>query len=458
MRILFVSSEVAPFSKTGGLADVVASLPKALVELGLDVTIISPWYSTLKGEPEKTFMVEVPALAESSSTALASIAPTNHHVVIGESVLNGVRHWFVRLPDFARERFYGYADDVERFVHFCQVASKLAENLAPDVVHLNDWHSGYVAPMLRFQTQLKTRVVYTIHNLEFMGRWNPRDILRLTNLPFETFTHAGMEFFGDASAAKAGMVYSHAINTVSKTYAKEIQTPEFGCGLDGLLRARGVTGILNGLDTETWNPRTDPHIAKYSTFAAKNRARIALRRELGLAIGQPVLAMVSRLSQQKGLSLVLAALPEILRDWRFVILGEGEQIFSGVFSALTELSTKRVAYHQGFDEALAHKIYAGADALLMPSQFEPCGLSQMIAMRYGTVPVVRYTGGLVDSVPSSHGYGFQDYSAEALKTTLAQARSEFGSGVWQEKAEAGLKDDFSWLASARAYLNLYKSP
>ena len=449
VEILYVASEVTPFSKTGGLADVAGALPAALARLGARVSVVSPWYATLDARPEPVASVAVPGAAET--------------VRAGRITRDGVTYLFLGSSHFDRERPYGYPDDVERFTRFCVAVPHAAAalGLRPDVVHLNDWQAGLIAPALRFTrvppSQARARTVFTVHNLQYQGRWNPREVLEWAGLPWSLFQPNGLEFFGDVNCLKAGLVYADAITTVSPTYAREVQTPALGEGLDGVLRRRGVTGILNGLDTAYWDPARDAHLrTPYADFAGKRAATAALRAELGFDGGRPVLSMVTRLADQKGLDLVMAALPAILEDWDLVVLGAGEARYAGPLEAVARFAPGRVAFRAGFDEPLAHRIYAGADAILMPSRFEPCGLAQMIAMRYGTLPVVRRTGGLADTVPDSRGFGFDAYEPAAMTAALRRAREAWGGDAWRARALEGMAADFGWENAAHAHLELYR--
>jgi starch synthase len=447
VRVLFVTSEVHPFSKTGGLADVAGALPPVLVQLGASVTVISPWYANLNGAPHTVGTLTL----EDGDTFR-----------VGRLELDGVQHIFIGSPDFDRPHFYGYDDDVRRFARFCVAVPRVVGllGLQVDTVHLNDWQTGLLAPILRASVVPRTfdrvGIAYTIHNLQYQGRWNIPDVLSWTGLPGFVAGHDGLEFHGDASAAKAGMVFSDVITTVSPTYAQEVQTPAMGFGMDGVLRERGVMGVLNGLDTTYWNPAHDAYLEKpYKDLKGKATARASLVAALGLEPERPILAMVTRLADQKGLDLLMAGLPHIVTDWNLVVLGSGEARYRGPLEALARFATGTVAFDARFNEALAHRIYAGADAFLMPSFFEPCGLSQMISMRYGTVPIVRRTGGLADTVPESHGYGFSAYSESAMLEALGRARADWGTNAWRKRARAGMDTDFGWTAPAQAYLDAY---
>jgi starch synthase len=439
-QIAFVSSEVHPFSKTGGLADVAGALPTALARLGLKMLVISPWYSSLKAQPE-----------------LVGTLSLGHAIRVGRIRRDNVDYVFLGGEDFDRAQYYGYWDDVRRFAGFCRAVLPTLQMLefVPTVLHLNDWQSGLLAPIVKHSSN-PAKLVYSIHNLAYQGRWNIPEVLAWSGLPPEVAGQEGLEYYGDASCAKAGLAFSDRITTVSPSYALEIQTPEYGEGLDGFLRARGVSGILNGIDTDYWNPATDQYFEHhYSNLNAKSATRAAFCHEFQLDASRPILAMVTRLTDQKGLDLVLPALPEIIQDWNLVVLGSGEPRYQIALEALAAENPSRVAFSNAFNEPLAHRIYAAADAFLMPSRFEPCGLSQLISMRYGTVPIVRHTGGLIDTVPESRGYGFSQYSTQALLETLQRARRDWGSSIWQQKANLGMGLNVSWDAAALEYQALY---
>lgn len=449
VRLLYVASEVHPFSKTGGLADVAGALTAAIARRGHQVTVVSPWYATLGGEaPRPVATLNDPRLPEA--------------VRVGRVSRGGVEHLFLGMRAFERDRPYGFDDDVERFARFC-VAVPLAAAVVgarPDVVHLNDWQTGLVAPILRLTpvppSVAGARTVYSIHNLQYQGRWNPWEVLAWTGLPARTVHPDALEFWGDASCAKAGIVFADQVATVSPTYAREIQTPEFGFGLDGALRAHRPLGILNGIDTAEWDPAADPHLARpYADLDGKRAAREALARELGFSGERPILGMVSRLADQKGVDLLLGALPAVARGWDLAVLGAGEPAYEGTLEGIARLAPGRAHLRARFDEPFAHRLYAGADALAMPSRFEPCGLAQMIAMRYGTLPVVRRTGGLADTVPESRGYGFDAPEPRALEAALDRARLEWGTAAWAARARAGMAADFGWGPAVDEHLRLY---
>ena len=420
----------------------------ALAALGHEVTVVSPWYKSLKRHPFPQFDLYAPYVWERMGVG-----------VLNE---NGVKWVFLSSPLFERDAYYGYWDDAYRFTQFCLAVPHALEGLGiqADVIHLNDWQTGLIAPILRFGNvpdgQRRAKTVFTIHNLAYQGRWGLGDILGWTGLPEFTAQPDGLEMNGDANLLKAGVWYANRVTTVSPRYAWEVTTSEGGFGLDGALRARGVTGILNGIDTAYWNPATDTYLeTKYDTLEGKAAAREALCQSMKLDPARPTIAMISRLSEQKGLSILFAALDAIAHDWNIVILGSGD---SGMESALHwfQQGRENVYFNNGFNEQLAHRIYAGADAFVMPSLFEPCGLAQMISMRYGTVPIVRHVGGLMDTVPESRGYTFSEYSSYALLGAVGRAKAEWGKSGFTNRALEGMGTDFSWDTAAKQYLSMYQ--
>ncbi|MFC4455973.1 glycogen/starch synthase [Deinococcus sonorensis] len=445
MQLLLVASEVFPYSRTGGLADVMAALPEALSRLGVSVTVVSPWWQDLNGEPQEIWRASEPRNGR--------LQPGP--VRVGEIVDGDVRYLFYGTPDFDRPGLYA-EDDVERF---CRWGRTLLPTLASmgltfDVLHGHDWAAGLVVAHARL---MGLRSVYTVHNLQYQGRWNAQEGFGWTGLPPQNF--ANVEFHGDINLMKAGLVYADHLTTVSPTYAHEITTAEYGEGLQGVLQVREsagqLSGILNGLDLERWDPAADPDIQPFHTPAGRQANVELLRQEFGLD-DAPILAAVTRLVSQKGMDLLIEALPEVTQDWNVVVLGSGEALLEAALKGWSQHS--RVRYVSGMNEPLAHRLYAGSDAFCMPSRFEPCGLSQMIAMRYGSLPVVRETGGLVDSVPTDVGFRFGPADDEALVACLQQARAQVEQPEkWQTRMRRGMALDFSWDASARQYQALYRS-
>ncbi len=465
LKILIVSSEVAPFAKTGGLADVAGSLPKALAIQGNDVRVVLPRYRPIADLRTVTdFPVQV---GDRKETCIAKSPGGTKDVPV----------YFVdNYHYFDRDRLYGYQDDAERFAFFNLSVIPLCDSLKfrPDVVHCNDWQSGFVPLMLRERGRTdavwnETASVFTIHNLQYQGRF-PKDTLRLLGFGDEYFTPGGVEFYGDVSFMKAGLLYSDVIGTVSQTYAKEIQTPQFGEGLDGVLRKRGsdLYGIVNGINYHEYDPSSDPRVFRtYDSrdLEGKRENKYALQRELGLPISdEPLVGMVSRLVDQKGLDILLKAMPEILsRQLQFVLLGSGDGSYEREFHSVASSHPGRVSVTTGFNGILAQRIYAGSDMFLMPSRFEPCGLGQLIAMRYGSIPVARKTGGIADTVsdydPSSGtgtGFLFSRYSAEALVKALDRALEVYADRpAWSRLVREAMESDFSWNKSAALYTEVY---
>lgn len=466
MKILFASAEAYPLAKVGGLGDVAGSLPKALRALGHDVRIIMPRYGTIQGPHEEVarFPVQVGSVRDE-----AGLQTTR----IGE-----VPVYLIDKPDlYDRPKVYEYPDDGKRFGFFCKAIldSLPAADFWPDVIHVNDWHSALVPAFLRSMSDQDPRfrpsgTVLTIHNLLHQGLF-PRDLFDWLGLPGDLWSPEGAEFYGQLNFMKTGIVCADFVNTVSPTYAKEIQTAEFGEGLDGLLRSRAskLSGILNGIDYDIWNPAKDPFLAqKYSkSTAEKKRAnKAALQKEAGLATdaNAPLIGYVSRVTGQKGFDILIDALPDILDlGIQFVLLGTGEKKFEDPLSKLAQTRKDLIVWLK-YDEALAHRIYSGSDFFLMPSKFEPCGLGQMISLRYGTIPIVRSTGGLADTVvdvmesPSKgNGFAFRDYTRAALLETVQRAvRFYQARRGWKSVVQRAMSANLSWKASARQYVALYE--
>ncbi len=444
MQVLLIASEVFPYSRTGGLADVMAALPEALVRLGLEVTVLSPWWQSLHGSPQEVWRGSV---AEGGRLRPGPVR-------VGELNDAGVRYLFLGTPDFDRPGLYA-DDDVQRFLDWGRrVLPTLASmGLTFDLLHGHDWAAGIVLAHAR-QQGLKS--VYTIHNLQYQGRWSMVEAAGWSGLPTEML--AETEFYGDLNLMKAGLVFSDHVTTVSPTYAHEITTPEYGEGLQGVLQLRqaqgALSGILNGLDLDRWNPAADPDIRPMTARSGKAANVAALRDEFGLDEA-PILSAVTRLVSQKGIDLLVEALPEVTQDWNVVVLGSGDPLLEAALKGWAQ--HPRVRYAAGMNERLAHRLYAGSDAFAMPSRFEPCGLSQMISMRYGTLPVVRETGGLVDSVPHEVGFRFSGATSADLTASLWQARAEWEDrAAWKARVQLGMALDFSWEASARQYVDVYQ--
>jgi starch synthase len=470
VRILFLASEVAPFSKTGGLGDVAKALPAALARSGHEVRVVTPLYASVRGEllpSGQTLRLRFPYGVEEAGLAVARPGP-GHEV------------WFIDNPGYYRRPslYTTDWDEHRRFGFFSVAALQAAQRMGfvPDIIHLNDWQCGLAAVALKGRfaaTSLgAARSVFTIHNLAYQGSF-PKSVMGDLGVPWSLFHAGGLEFYDTVNFMKAGITSADALTTVSPRYAREIQTKEFGCMLEGVIQARSerLTGILNGIDDEEWDPALDPLIpARYDAldFSGKAVCKAALRRRFGfpepdLLSSRPLFCAVSRLTAQKGVDLVLAAVPFMLSraDLEVVLLGSGEESYERGLRALASRFPGRVAVHIGFDNALSHQVEAGGDFFLMPSQYEPCGLNQMYSLRYGTLPIVRATGGLDDSVrdaalPDGDGFKFEHFQPDALAWAMGRALE-----VWRsaERLEAlrrrGMAVDFSWRVSARRYEQLY---
>ena len=466
-----IASEAQPFSKTGGLADVATALPKALGRLGHDVTLMTPRYRGIApGEIAGSVAIEVASYRFRADLHEVSLGP-------------GARALLVDCPElYDRPGIYheggqDYSDNAVRyaFLSAAAVAWAAQQSAEPfDILHAHDWQSGLVPVYARALTGKAPGIVFTIHNLAYQGLFDKTWVPRL-GLRWQDFTIAGFEFYDQLSFLKAGLSFADAITTVSPTYAEEIQRPDYGAGLDGVVRARRavLAGILNGIDTDEWNPSADPWLPR--PFDAEHLDRKAASKHalldlFGLPVtdqsmARPVIGMVSRMVDQKGLDLVAAAataLPSLGAS--FVIVGTGEPRYQAMWSRLSELHPDRISAFVGFDERRAHLVEGGADLFLMPSRFEPCGLNQMYSMRYGTVPVVRAVGGLVDTVRPYNprngqgtGFLFSDYRPDAMLDAIGRALSACGDKkLWMRLQKNGMRADFSWERSAGEYVKLYK--
>jgi starch synthase len=459
-----VASEAVPFAKTGGLADVIGALPKALVALGHDVDVVMPRYRGIDaGTPERALTVTLGNLVMDARCSVTTDG--------------GVRTIFIdHAGYFDRDYLYGvsghdYVDNPERFAFLCQAALNwAAESTVPyDVVHAHDWQAALVSVL---QPRLPT--VFTIHNLAYQGIFDA-SWLPYLGLGWDLMRIDAMEYWGRISYLKAGVVFSQLITTVSPRYAQEIQTPELGFGFDGILRERApdLVGILNGIDYDHWNPERDPNIPRPYT-AADLEGKEAAKRELlerfhlpasVEALERPVIGLISRMVDQKGFDLLADIADELPRlAATFVLLGTGERRYEDLWLALAARYPDRIGVHIGFDERLAHLVEAGADMFLMPSRFEPCGLNQMYSLRYGTVPLVHATGGLADTVRNldaatgvGTGFSFDEYSPQALLGTLRWALGVFmDRRTWRRIQQAGMRQDHSWAASAIRYVEVYE--
>jgi starch synthase len=461
-----VSSEVAPFAKTGGLADVVGSLPAVLRSCGEEVAVVLPRYGSIDLKTARRVWDHLPMY----------FGPDSYPVSIYQAAAEFPVYLVDCPPLYDRKGLYGesgldYPDNHIRFAVFCRAALGVARNLfRTDIFHCHDWQTGLVPAYLRTMlasdpTFLGCRTLFTIHNLGYQGLF-PKTALAEVALDPSVYRPDGMEFFGRVSYIKAGIEFADALSTVSPTYAREIQTPELGFGLDARLRERAnvLTGILNGVDYSEWSPQTDQQIpAHYSTedLAGKAICKRKLLEEFGLppeAMGRPLLGIVSRFTPQKGTDILAEIAAQIVtEDLYLVALGTGDPEYEEFFIRMQAEHPGRIAAHIGFDEGMAHRIEAGADIFLMPSRYEPCGLNQIYSLHYGTVPVVRATGGLDDTIEEGTGFKFADYSGQALLEAIRAAVRAFADREgWQEMMRRGMRKDFSWKTSAAAYSALYR--
>lgn len=472
MKILFVASEALPYAKTGGLADVIEALPRALVKLGHELAVFLPRYREIKPTS-----VVLPSMTVPLGTRLRFPAIANG------GVHRGVRYFFLDDPFyFDREGIYGdrnreYPDNAERFTEFSRAAIELAKQIwMPDVVHCHDWQTAMVPVLLKTSygddpVVRDLPVIFTIHNMGYHGLFG-REVLDRAGIPASVFHPGGIEFFGNVNFLKGGLVYSDYLTTVSRKYAEEIQTSEFGFGLEGVVRTRAdrLTGILNGVDYSTWSPERDTLIPeKYSAknLEGKRACKEALLDELNLLKdnpNRPVLGIVSRFADQKGFDLIARIVRELLHeDVVIAVLGTGDRRYEELFRALAADFPGKVGAVIAYSDRLAHLVEAGSDIFLMPSRYEPCGLNQIYSLRYGTVPVVRATGGLDDTIESfdlEHGTGtgfkFWEYSGGALLHAIRQALHQYSNeGVWKRIQLNGMAKDFSWNTSAAEYAKLY---
>lgn len=470
LKILLTAAEVTPFAKTGGLADVAGSLPKALKHLGHDVRIAMPKYKKItEGEYLLDYPVEM-----------------DHHLETGIVKMTKLKGKKVEIPVylidsykyFYRDGIYGYGDEAERYNFFCKsVLNMLPQvDFQPDIIHCNDWQSGLIPLSLKtkyaedpYYNQIAT--LFTIHNLQYQGVF-ARNILRLVGLGEDFFTPERLEFYGQVNFMKAGILYADIINTVSKKYALEIQTPEYGERLDGLLRKRAqdLYGIVNGIDYEEMNPAADTNIYRnynVDTIDLKKENKKALQQEMGLPESDtPLIGVITRLVDQKGLDLITGIFEQLMDlGIQFVLLGSGEDHYQRLFAELKMRYPQQTAANIGFNVELAQKIYAGSDIFMMPSRFEPCGLSQMISLRYGTIPLVRAVGGLADTIKdynvdkdTGNGFSFKPYQTEALLDTVRRAVTIYRQRpeLWRRLMVRAMSSDYSWERSAREYVEIYR--
>jgi len=483
LKILVVASEVVPFAKTGGLADVAGALPLELARMGHDVRVAMPKYGSI--DDDKYHLLPILGDIHVRLGTLHHIANIKRTVFPDSNVpvyfvVND--HFFDRAHLYV-ENGTDYPDNAERFAFFCKAVIWLLKGLdwVPDIIHCNDWQTALVPVYLRTDHEMRAdgslsrvRVLYTIHNLAYQGLFASEEAARIGIGP-ELFHPAALEFYGALNLMKGGLLYSDRLSTVSQRYAEEIQTAEFGCGLEGVLTMRRahLTGILNGIDYNLWNPGTDEFLpAHYSrtNIADKAKCKAALQQECGLPVRAdvPLLSLISRLDSQKGLDLVAQILDQLLRqEVQFVMLGTGAPEYHRLFERLAAQNPTKMCTRLAFDNGFAHRIEAGADIFLMPSRYEPCGLNQLYSLRYGTIPVVRHTGGLADSITDAKpeaiaddtgtGFVFEEYDSLALLAAIERALATYSrKSQWQKLVQNAMAKDFSWTTSAKKYEALFR--
>lgn len=469
LKVLFVSAEVFPYAKTGGLADVAGSLPVALAKMGHDVRIAMPRYKKITQQLKYT--ADFPVIMDWRKETC---------IIREDEMVEDDAKVKVYFTDnyqyFDREYMYCYFDEAERFAFFAKAVLDMLKiiDFKPDIIHCNDWQSGPICALLKEKYKndefySKIAMIYTVHNLQYQGNY-PGDTIKLFGFDESYFIHEKLEFYGTFSFMKAGLNYADIINTVSETYAKEIQTTEYGERFEGLLkqRTKDLYGIVNGISYKEFNPLTDTKIYKNfdkNSIGNKKINKSGLQKEMGLPnSGAPLIGLISRLVNQKGLDLISEAMDEILKnDMQFVLLGSGDEYFETLFKNYAKKYPKNIAVFIGFNPILAQKIYAGCDMFLMPSKFEPCGLGQIFSLRYGTIPIVRATGGLADTIvdcelsKNGNGFSFKEYSSKELVKTINRAIKFYNTKPkeWEKLVLHALEQDFSWAKSAEKYIDIY---
>ncbi|MBE7680619.1 glycogen synthase GlgA [Paenibacillus sp. P13VS] len=473
MKLLFAAAEGHPFIKTGGLADVIGALPQALKKAGADVRVILPKY---KGIPDEYKEAMKPVIVTD-----VPLGWRRQYCGIEMLVHDGIPIYFVDNEYyFGRDGVYGYMDDGERFAFFNRAVLEVLPLLdfKPDVLHSHDWHAGMIPLLLKahyahepFYSEIRT--VFTIHNLLYQGVFPHSLFSDLLELDDRYFTMDGAEYYGNVNFLKSGIVYSDHVTTVSPTYAQEVKTSYYGYGLDGLLSSLGerFTGIVNGIDTKSYNPATDNKIpVKYRTsLSKKTENKIELQKELGLPVrpDAPLMVMVTRLVDSKGLDLVCRILDELLYydDIQFAVLGTGDPAYEHWFREASYRYPLKMSAQIKFNDGLSRRFYAGSDIFLMPSKFEPCGISQLLALRYGSVPLVRETGGLNDTVQAynefsgeGNGFSFTSFNAHDMMNTIRRAEKLYREpDHWKKIVKNGMNGDYSWDVSADEYMDIYRS-
>lgn len=481
MRVLFATSEVFPLIKTGGLADVSGSLPTALQNLGVDIRILMPGYPAVLNKLTNLQAIatfdNLPVI-HNAALMMGTIAETQVKVMVIKSA-----HLYEREGGpYADANGLEWLDNPVRFGILSKVAAILSgpnspiTDWQPDIVHCNDWQTGLTPAYMKLVEHSQAKSIISLHNMAFQGCYAPGWLSTLA-LPSTNFTIEGFEYHGQLSFLKAGIFYANAVTTVSPSYAKEIQTAAFGFGLEGLLSKRGneIKGILNGIETDEWNPEADPHLVKnYSatTLAGKKLVKAALQEKLGLHIdaSAPLLGVVSRLTHQKGLDMLVPILQELVdTGCQLALLGSGESALENAFRALAVSNPTKVNVTIGYNEPLSHQIMAGCDMFIMPSRFEPCGLNQLYGLAYGTPPIVNATGGLADSVvdtniitfknKTANGFVMSEASPTSLLSCIKQALNVFNNdaGAWKQIQKNGMTQNLSWDKSALEYLAVYQT-
>jgi len=460
MHILITATEVNPFVKVGGLADVVGALPKALENLEHKISIVMPGYKTinLEGKKKIRFIEELDVpLGYGNETASIDRVELSKNIYL-YFINNGAY--------FHREKIYDFPDDTRRFIFFSRAVYELARILEPDIIQCNDWHTALIAGYIRFfWDKKKVGTLFSIHNLAYQGICD-KEMFLYSKLPETAFNLEEVEYYGKFNIMKSGIVYSDMVNTVSPTYAQEIKTPEFGYGLDGLLRKRQdvLIGILNGIDETEYDPATDKYLPiKYSidTIEKKEELKKILLEKVGLSYREnaPVFSFIGRLQEQKGIEILSQSIPSLMeKDLYLTILGTGSEYYHQILSQMVQNYLNKISLTLKFDDELAHLIYAGSDFFMMPSKFEPCGLGQMIAMKYGTIPIVREVGGLKDTVKEGEtGFTFTDNTSQAIISTVERALNLYQNDkesltIFRKRV---MKEDHSWNKSAKEYEKIY---
>ena len=477
LKVLYVASEAVPFVKTGGLADVAGSLPKALKKQGVDIRVVMPKY----GKIDREYLDKMEHVYDGELT----VSWRKKFLGIDKLVLDGVTFYFIDNQEyFYRDGFYGYGDDAERFSFFARAVLEIPqqEDFWPDVIHANDWHAALTNVYLRLhfmgdERYGKIKTIFTIHNLKYQGVFSKDVMEDVLGIDWKYFNNGDFEYYDAVNFMKAAIVYSDNVTTVSRTYAEEIQYDYFGEGLDGLLRNRAADlhGIVNGLDFDLYNPETDKYLTEpFTKFNVKNAMerkidnKAALQRQLNLPVERqtPLVAMVSRLVEPKGLDLVIRVLDELLEheDMQFVLLGVGDKVYEDWFKELAWRHPTKVSTNIYFSDEMAQRIYAASSIFLMPSAYEPCGIGQLISMRYGSIPVARATGGLKDTVvpynkatQKGNGFLFSNYNAHEMMSTIKKALTLFRDfNSWKILIQNAMQSDYSWARSAKEYKALYE--